>query len=536
MTGLKIPSTITLQRASEEDEQLGIESPFSVFLSDHSPAKGFSMPKIQIAQAQNDRRHSGCVITAHETDSTTETIKSSFKNLSISHPSAKYLSHNSIEISSFYNSRVVTFTAKGFLPTTSTVADSVATAVEAYRFSNKLSNIHDEFQFPPKPKEEHVENENLPRKRTEETIWTAGASDTYEDSEYFRLELSSTDQSPPSAKPPSLPRINNAVNSQVNQESDTSESINALTSINKWSWGVSSTAVSEPSDIQTLEKPQLQDVMITPPPYQYRPRPSVRRVRSDSNESHRQRAFPQLKPRTSDSLIEPGPLINDVVSFPPLPRKLTCDWISPLPDIRADSIHEKYLACERGSGGARRKSLYLEGIDTTVVTTMSSTSRRDSLLTSQSSPKVCAGLCSSCCGYGIDPIALFNLEHSDSHRNCRSTLGLKAPPLSPKVVLDPQYGMKWNKSIVIAHPNAPARTGSSSTIGSSLGASSHVRRKSVHVFGDKFKTCSTWGNVNGDFAYLHPPSSSSFAGSGTPPGPGQTDGDNNNWQKWRTCY
>jgi len=134
------------------------------------------------------------------------------------------------------------------------------------------------------------------------------------------------------------------------------------------------------------------------------------------------------KARTCARPAISSPDIEDVVSFPPLrPRKSTNDWYSPLPELGSSAPP---------SPGSR--SLYGEGVDATGAVLVT----------------------------GPKPTTQAFLPLTETSRSPSLAIGF-----------DPDYNLR-RKSFVKVHPHTPARVGSQSTMGSSIGASSGERRKS----------------------------------------------------------
>ncbi|TEY85194.1 hypothetical protein BOTCAL_0016g00480 [Botryotinia calthae] len=144
---------------------------------------------------------------------------------------------------------------------------------------------------------------------------------------------------------------------------------------------------------------------------------------------------------------------DHVISFPPLPRKSTNEWRSPLPDI-STSIHESRLLGDMLSKGSHVRpshSLYSIGIDAR---------------TAISSPMLS--------GMATTPITRSPwLNETTPERVCSWLSNSESNALKRQ---KSDAGTQRKKSIIKAHPKAPARSGNATAIGSSLGSCTGVRR------------------------------------------------------------
>ncbi|KAF7906662.1 hypothetical protein EAF00_000941 [Botryotinia globosa] len=147
---------------------------------------------------------------------------------------------------------------------------------------------------------------------------------------------------------------------------------------------------------------------------------------------------------------------DHVISFPPLPRKSTNEWRSPLPDISIPIRESRLLGdiVSRGLNARPSHSLYSIGIDAR---------------TAISSPMLS--------GMATTPITrnswLNETAISPPDRVCSWLNNFESD--APKRQKSDAGGER-KKSIIKAHPKAPARSGNATAIGSSLGSCTGVRR------------------------------------------------------------
>lgn len=173
--------------------------------------------------------------------------------------------------------------------------------------------------------------------------------------------------------------------------------------------------------------------------------------------------------KNSSSIIPEQEVTGEhVVSFPPLPRKPTNEWRSPLPEMMTSILDPKLLGGVRPHKKQARQShsLYSIGIDAR---------------TAPSSP--------SASGIATSPATqtswLNEQPVSPPQRVCSWLSECVPEPLSRQ---KSDTDLHRQKSIVKAHPNAPARSGNISAIGSSIGSCTGARRRaSVQVLANAKK-------------------------------------------------
>ncbi|TGO60979.1 hypothetical protein BCON_0031g00580 [Botryotinia convoluta] len=156
------------------------------------------------------------------------------------------------------------------------------------------------------------------------------------------------------------------------------------------------------------------------------------------------------------TITEQESLKDHVISFPPLPRKSTNEWRSPLPDISIPIRESRLLGdiLSKGINARPSHSLYSIGIDAR---------------TAMSSPMLS--------GMATTPITrsswLNETAISPPDRVCSWLSNFEADALKRQ---KSDAGIQRKKSIIKAHPKAPARSGNATAIGSSLGSCTGVRR------------------------------------------------------------
>jgi len=417
-------------------------------------------PRSQGDQKQDDRRASAYLITSQEIDSITELIEANLKRNFRAHD--RISAHPPDTPSTTKSSRAATVTARGLLPKSPAPAESAVTIAEAQVKAQDFLTV--------KPRQRPVGKigSQTPSERsTHEVLWEAGSTPQ------SLIDIDRAESSNTSSQYQS--RATSPAQQEKNRrdKGDAFDPKNATASINEWSYRMSSVEVpfiatssdSDSTDLTPTENPRKSK----PKPY----RPPIISAVSDN----RIRSYKAQAPvRSATSVGE----IIDVISFPPLPRKETIDWYSPLPDIgipprpdsappgpdiippRLDSTpSQRYLETPKRSPSSR--SLYDAGIDAT--------------------------------GFKlVKPITKSSWQ------------SLVDRPTSPEFRFNPDYDLR-RKSVVKSHPKAPARVGSASSMGSSIGSSSGQRRKSsiqlqqsthVHCIDNTNKPSSrqtTWSKV-----------------------------------------
>ncbi|KAF7959044.1 hypothetical protein EAE96_002561 [Botrytis aclada] len=147
---------------------------------------------------------------------------------------------------------------------------------------------------------------------------------------------------------------------------------------------------------------------------------------------------------------------DHVISFPPLPRKSTHEWRSPLPDISIPIRESRLLGdmLPKGINARPSHSLHSIGIDAR---------------TAISSPMLS--------GMATTPITrnpwLNESAISPPDRVCSWLSDFESDALKRQ---KSDAGTQRKKSLIKAHPKAPARSGNATEIGSSLGSCTGVRR------------------------------------------------------------
>ncbi|ESZ97464.1 hypothetical protein SBOR_2153 [Sclerotinia borealis F-4128] len=145
---------------------------------------------------------------------------------------------------------------------------------------------------------------------------------------------------------------------------------------------------------------------------------------------------------------------DHVISFPPLPRKSTNEWRSPLPDMATSFRDNKLLGgmLPQVNEVVHSHSLYSIGIDAR---------------TAPSSPALS--------GRATTPVTRRSwLSESPPERVC-SWLSNSEAATPTRQKSDTDFHRK--KSVIKAHPKAPARSGKTAAIGSSIGACTGARKR-----------------------------------------------------------
>jgi hypothetical protein len=228
----------------------------------------------------------------------------------------------------------------------------------------------------------------------------------------------------------------------------------ARSSISNWSWSLPRNKIS----FAVTNSDDEGDPERTPFSGRDGPSPSATPGLSPSRE--RPKTKPFLRYRVSANKI------RDVESFPALPkRKATADWFSPLPEMTT------HLPISNPG------TLYDVGVDATCGT----------LSHDEVAPKA-------------SPLSRAMADQITGSKSMEFNWNVDTPPDKTDEQLDndlhalsAQNELQEirRKSAVKIHPSSPARTGSLSSIGSSIGASHHERRRSARVLSLHTRTLPT---------------------------------------------
>lgn len=420
-THLQTPTIITLRRASGVSTATELINPANY--RDTGGTTPLAYTRNQEGQYQADAEY---LITRKEIDSITDLIEANlWRNY---RPHNHISAHPPITPPSTRRAESPTFTLKGLVPKTAPLVESAVTITQIKPSSPSPQNSLNYLQVASPCTKTNKPSRTPSQKSTYEVIWEANASlnspSSIRDEVGRKLSSSHSSLQQEMATPTTCQ--NELKEPQFartgKDKSDAFDPDNAKASISEWSWRLPQ------ADIPAIVTSSDSDSNDLTPSSEVSPK-------LNSNVSMRSTASAPEVPRTSARImarisVKPAgsaPEIPDVVSFPPLPqRQTTSDWHSPLPDI---SSPEKFT---------NARSLYDEGIDATGAIDFKA-------------PKP------------QRPLWLPLTDHPTSP--------------SPGIEFDPDCEVR-RKSIK-PHPHSPARIGSQSSMGSSIGASSGERRRSL---------------------------------------------------------
>ena len=442
------PATITLRRASET-RGTGISITAEVLTQDSLSETPRPYPR-----SQADRKvDTAYLITKKEIDSITELIEASLRRNCRPHNST---SAHAPPASNFKDS----------VPRTPSPAESTHTITPARHSHSRTQDNLDCLQVKSTPQTlSRRLSQTVSQSSTHDIIWQAEASlnnrressrcmSSSDEGECERPSASnySSPQETPSVTP-RQPKIKPRESPTLGDKSRAFDPNNAQISINELSWRL------PPAEIPLIvTSSDSESNELTAVPTKVKSRAPLR---STVSAPEVPKSSAKGKARGSVRQVLSSPEIEDVVSFPPLPpRKTTNDWYSPLPDI-ISSVPKSPAV----------RSLYDAGIDATgVLPTIPQASKPEKL-------------------------SFLPLSGSPSP--------LGSPRLEPNLDYD-----RRRKSLIKAHPHTPARVGSQSAMGSSIGASSGERRSSAKTAFQRVKTIDNVhkGERTGTWTRNRPPS------------------------------
>ncbi|KAG9248780.1 hypothetical protein BJ878DRAFT_486564 [Calycina marina] len=429
----------------------------------------------------------GCeyVVTGAQIDEITNMIKSTLRRESQKNSSTSETDYTSPPRMKKLKSRVTSFTSRGVIPRIGSAVKTSVTAAEAYRFSGRLMEVASEFNFPPKPAESLGAERKFQRSK-HEVVWTPGSSDIRREPGFLEIRLTSEDLST------HLDERSHESSTVSCQKSQAFDPKNAIASIHQWSW-----------DLPSKQSVAFQNLNIgtsTDTSPQVATRLAAKRVgsmsRADELRLQASDSGANLKPHGSESNISRGSVIEEVVSFPPLPRKSTFDWICPLPDL--DSVIAKRQSSasttkkQSTSSGSYTRCLYDQGVDATIWVNSRSASpspgaspRSEDAGTKPLSPVTLSSSkgMNSLYEEEIDARIIGSSGHPRDAQPVfqEPSYSLKTCPSSPKIKFREPKEVSRIKSGILSPPRTQTRQGSQSTMGSWIGASGHHKRKSLHV-------------------------------------------------------
>ena len=436
---METPATITLRRASRTSiaSVMSAITGLSSVAGTRSPdsRSGGTTPLADPSSYSQLRRPSTAyLITSSDIDSITELIAA---NLPMNHRSSTRYAFPPPSVTPLtpHVARTPTITNKGLVLKASGPVESALTVAEVQR---SCAKPHDPLNYlqvsPAYGKTKDTLSRTLSERSVHEVIWEGGGSPqsicTMTEPEDFKPSSKSTSppqpgtlettrsipcQNPCRASPPKMTAID---------KGNAFDPLSSRASINEWSWRSRGGQNEIPvivtsSESESSGKTPYSDVLLSDPHERF--------VESDPK-------VPAIsKTRTSPRVVVADGRPSDVVSFPPLPaRKATSDWYSPLPDIETPTTLSE------------RQSLYDVGMDVT-------------------------------CGPPGSKSISGKADRTSWIRSAE--VSSSEPSRAPTPGLRPDYEIR-RKSIVKNHPKAPARIGSPSALGSSVGASSGERRRS----------------------------------------------------------
>ena len=425
---LQTPATITLRRASDTSVISGVSTGTELLTPTNDPITGSTTPR-PYPMSQLDREtDTAYLITSKEIDSITELIEANLRrNFRPHNRVSAYLPATppAAQVTRSPPSPSTGILPKISSPPVSTIMVSPAKAASKAQdslsylqvASPSRSNSRSDFRSP-SPENAH------------EIIWEAGGSPNSRSSmDDVDRNMSSTSNVSASQDTSVTPHANDSESprlpSPTLDKGDAFDPSNARASISEWSWRLSQPEIPTivtPSDSESNDVNPYSET-----PLKVTPRTPIRSVASAPDVP---KASRKAKSRFFARPASTSPEVEDVVFFPPLPtRRTTSDWYSPLPNIDCSPTKSP-----------TSQSLCNEIIDATGA---------------------------------ITP----NIPAPQPQRHLYFPTMDRPESPTPNAELNSNYTAP-RKSVIKAHPQAPARTGSQATIGSSIGASSGERRKS----------------------------------------------------------
>ena len=404
------PTTITLRRASRASAMSNVSTGTELI----SPPRGRSSEEMtpvasfSPSPVTQKRPSTTYLITNKDIDSITELINESFK---------KKLEHYG-RGDAVSRSRDSSIGKKGVVVNTLfaaessvTIADDSTIPVATFDPMNYLQVTSASHKRPNSLKRQHSSPRSI-----HEVIWEGGGSlqsgSSMTDEDDRSKNASASNCSPHQGTSSPDPRPEQSASKQLGEQhprvetGDAFDPKNARASINEWSWRC-----------PLVEQPIIANL-------------------SDSESAHDAHCEKSTKKSRQASFVayaSPQPRRLEVISFPPLPRKMTIEWHSPLPDITAPSPSPPPL-----QRLPRPQSLYDIGIDACI---------------GASEPSPSLGMHKS-----TEKFDAREPNHTDECSVSESNT--------------------HRKSIIKMHPKAPARVGISCTMGCSIGSSSGARKNS----------------------------------------------------------
>ena len=425
---LETPTTITLRRASDSSDRSGLSIATEGLTRSNRLLTESNIPRPYSTCQDGEEPETAFLLTSKEINTITELIESnlqprfrSHQGVSV-HSQAKPPTGRILPPSSISKSMQLKEASRAILVVTNTEPEATCAPLQ-----ETLGYLQ-----PTSPSWTCSQPHSQPLSQTSapEIIWEAGGSPNSPCSmeESVRSRSSTSNGSTPASTTLHATLPTSPWPSARTENGDAFDPKNARESISEWSLrlpqaeipGIATSSESEINYLSPASKAASNP----------KARPQTRSVASAPEVS---RLSTKIKPRSSARPVLTSSEGEDVVFFPPLPtRKTTNDWYSPLLDIDCSPTKSP------------PQSLYNNDIDAI-----------GALQTIIPAPK-------------------------PQKRPRFSVRGLPESLTSGVVDINPHCDLLHtrHKSVVRAHPQAPARTGTQASMGSSIGASSRERKRS----------------------------------------------------------
>lgn len=479
-------------RAKLKERKVPAHVPDSIRLKEANDSPSIDTGTAQIPQENHkfseikgegklvDRRESAYLITGKDLESIAEMIATNMT--ANTQPQASISTHSASSVFIFQPTRLPQFGQKGLIPRVGSPAQSTLTVAEVQ--VSCLNPLDD-------PKFES-QSSTFGKQGMHEVIWKADGTPLSIKNEAGDALITVKTGPEMHNESPKASTISTASSLSTRvQVSSGHKSV--IAAIDDWSWEDSASLLvprrSSNNNSSTIEEGGL--------PGRSRRRPAM--------SSFSETSVPRL---ADSSLVSPNDADHEsyeVVSFPPLPRKKTSEWLIPVTDIDSETEKPK----ERRLSLNKQRSLHGMGIDATLGTAVKRTgiaftspqrSLHDRGIGALTGPSMDTGSSTSLSPtrtygafsssrasvpqIGIEsvslPLAKSNqISRSSLQAEPEISIGTSSHP--PKINIRVSSasrpdGPKRRKSSVKAHPKSTARLGSAHTLGSSLGSSSKQKR------------------------------------------------------------
>jgi hypothetical protein len=430
-SSLEVPASITLRRASISSRGSFVDE---ISPSSRSPIDetGESHRSQKVAGFHSRRASTTYLITSEDIDNITELIEFNI-NRGYGNNTTSRPSHSETELLSNRVSRATSL-KKGFLPSSVSPTEPVITITDQSTYKCCASTLGSLQVLP----DQRINNKGSQRsnsihssKSSHEVIWQ-GNTNTSTCGENSEDDLKSSWSFICSAPGTST----RGLNQQAGDISDLGGrrmdkaayfDLDKGSSVSpKWDKDVSLVITSSDDEVRKERSLEVGHVVRVP----------KSSLQLPTRERPKVKPFPRYRASATQ--------IRDVESFPALPRtKTTADWILPLPEM------------ETSSSSVDVRSFYGHGSSSNEVTP------KASQMSWAKSPRLSPTK-------NVEFNWVANTSTKVSEPQCTSERRHESS--------DTQREEPRRKSTVKVHPSAPARTGSPSSIGSSIGVSNHERR------------------------------------------------------------